>query len=374
MKHVPLDAVHRELKARMVPFAGYEMPVQYEGLVKEHHAVRNDAGVFDVSHMGEIFVRGKDAASFVDGLVTGHVVNLPVGKAVYTLGLNAEGTLLDDLIVYKLAENEVLIVCNASNQPKISAHLHAERKRSSLKFELTDESDAWSLLAVQGPHAWAKAKSSGLQIADLYSYEVARGTWNDSGTSIDVIIARTGYTGEDGFEVFVKNGSVESIFRSLLQSGVVPVGLGARDTLRLEARLSLYGNEIDETTEPFEAGLAWVVKMDKETFLGKEALANIQANPSRRKLVGLEMVGRGIARHGYPVVDATGKTIGVITSGSPSPSTGKNIALGYVPVEQSSVGTKILVRIREQDIEAVVAKTPFYKTAHPSPKRPVATT
>jgi aminomethyltransferase len=349
------------LGAKLVPFAGWEMPIQYKGIAAEHTAVRERAGLFDVSHMGELHVTGPAALAAVDSLITNDLSKAANGQAIYTCCCNAAGTILDDLIVYRRAENDVLVVCNASNRPKIAAHF-AEALRGRAEFR--DESDETALIAVQGPRALellARAKAS-LDASQLRSFRFATGRIAD----VDVTIARTGYTGEDGVELFCPNAGAATLFSALLEAGsalgVEPIGLGARDTLRLEARLSLYGNEIDETTNPIEAGLSWVVKLDKPGgFLGRDALARVKAAGPTRTIVGFEMVGRGIARHGYPLLSASGASIGVCTSGGPSPTLGKSIGLGYLPIAHSAVDSTFLVDCRGKSIEAKVVKTPFYR-------------
>lgn len=355
LKRTPLFEEHQRLGARIVPFAGWEMPVQYEGLVKEHHAVRQAAGLFDVSHMGELRLRGPKALDIVQSLVTNSFSKLPVGRAQYNVACNERGTILDDLIVYRVGEQETLIVCNAGNRDKISSHVAAHCK-GHCEFE--DESDRTALIALQGPKAAAVARAAGAPevMLSMRSFAVARAEL----CGVAVLAARTGYTGEDGFELFCANEDAPRLWRGLLEAGAAPAGLGARDTLRLEAKLCLYGNDIDETTNPLEAGLGWVVKLDHD-FLGRAALEAIKAEGLKRKLVGLEMTGRGIARHGYPVVDANGKNVGVVTSGSPGPTVGKNVGLAYVPIALSEIGTPIGVEIRGKVIEAVVVETPFYK-------------
>ncbi len=355
LKRTPLYEVHRALGARLVPFAGYEMPVQYEGVVKEHEAVRQRAGVFDVSHMGELWLRGPRALEVATSLVTNAVQALEVGRAKYTVAVNERGTILDDLIVYRTGDEEVLIVCNASNRDKIAAHVGAACKG---KCDFADESDDTALIALQGPKAVEIARAAGASEAmlALKPFSLRR----DEVAGVSVLAARTGYTGEDGFELFCANADAPRLWQRLVELGAAPAGLGARDTLRLEAALSLYGNDIDETTNPYEAGLGWVVKLDHD-FLGREALERIKREGNARKLVGLEMTGRGIARHGYPIVDAAGAKVGEVTSGSPGPTIGKNVGLGYVPIALSEPGTKIGVEIRGKVVDAVVVNTPFYK-------------
>lgn len=357
----PLHAQHVELGGRMVPFAGYEMPVQYAGVVKEHHAVRTAAGLFDVSHMGELHLTGPEALAVADSVVTNYVGNLKVGRAKYTASCNEQGTILDDLIVYRLAEEEVLVVCNASNRSKMAPHF-AKHADGRCGFE--DRSDETALIALQGPKAVTIAKDAGApeEMLSLRPFSLLTGV--DVG-GVKVTVARTGYTGEDGFELFCANADAPALWSHLMKvgapHGIAPAGLGARDTLRLEACLSLYGNDIDETTNPIEAGLGWVVKPDKSDFIGRAALEKVIADGPTRKLVGIEMTGRGIARHGYPIVDASGEKVGEVTSGSPGPTVGKNIGLGYVPVALAEPGTKLGVEIRGKVVDAVVAPTPFYK-------------
>lgn len=359
LQRTPLYDEHRSLGARLIAFAGYEMPVQYTGVVKEHQAVRERAGLFDVSHMGELWLRGPRALEVVSGLVTNAIEGLGVGRAKYTVVCNERGTILDDVIVYRAGEEEYLVVCNASNREKIATHF---ANAAEGRAEFADQSDATALIALQGPAAVAVAKDAGAPQAMLDLSPFSLGPAELAG--VRVIAARTGYTGEDGFELFCTNEDAPRLWRALLEAGaphgIAPAGLGARDTLRLEAGFPLYGNEIDETTHPYEANLGWVVKLDHD-FIGREALERIKAEGNTRKLVGFEMVGRGIARNGYSIVDESGAAIGVVTSGSPGPTVGKNIGLGYVPVNMTEPGTRIGISIRDKIVEAVVVKTPFYK-------------
>lgn len=360
LKRTPLFSAHKALAARIVPFAGWEMPVQYAGIVEEHRAVRERAGLFDVSHMGELRLRGPNAIKVVDGLVSNDVGKLAVGKALYTVACNVHGTILDDLIIYHLGFEDVLVVCNAGNLDKMSAHF-AAYANGACTFE--DQSARTALLALQGPKAFdvlrhAKATEPLLQMP---RFGIAEGEIQ----GLPVLAARTGYTGEDGAELFVHNDHAEEVWNAVLgagkELGATAIGLGARDTLRLEAALRLYGNDIDETTDPWEAGLGWTVKLEKGDFLGRDALVERKQRGLTRKLVGLEMTGRGIARHDYPVVDAAGKTVGKVTSGSPGPTVGKNIGMAYVPTTQAELGTTILIDIRGKAIEAKVVAMPFYK-------------
>jgi aminomethyltransferase len=363
LRRTPLYDAHVELGGRIVPFAGWEMPVQYKGVTEEHRAVRTAAGLFDVSHMGEIILTGEHAGQVVDYLVTNDTSRLVDGQALYTVACNEAGAILDDLIVYRIEAKRWLIVCNASNREKIAAHFRAAAD-NHCTFE--DASDKTALLALQGPKAFeiaTRAGGDGPRLSETASFHFRDAIL----ANVRCTVARTGYTGEDGIEIFCAPSDARQLWRTLLDAGgplgIEAAGLGARDTLRLEARLSLYGNDIDETTNPIEAGLGWVVKLGKGDFLGKEALAKLKAEGPKRKLIGFEMTGRGIARHGYPFVDKAGGKVGVCTSGSPGPTVGKNIGLGYLPTSMAEVGTGFLVDCRGRTVEAVVVKTPFYKRA-----------
>ncbi len=366
LKRTPLHAEHVRAGGRIVPFAGYELPVQYKGLVEEHKAVRTAAGLFDVSHMGELLLRGPRARAVVDSLITNDASKLLDGQALYTCACNERGTILDDLIVYRRGPESWLVVCNASNREKIVAHFSAH---AAGKCELEDATDEVALLALQGPRALdIAAKVGGGALSALGSFRFAEATL----AGVKCTASRTGYTGEDGLEIFCGPHDAPALWRGLMEAGadhgLQPAGLGARDTLRLEARLSLYGNDIDETTNPLEAGLGWVVKLDKPDFLGKAALVDIKAAGLTRRLVGFEVTGRGIARHGYPLHEkgtggGAGAAVGVCTSGSPGPTVGKNIGLGYLPTAMTAVGTELVVDCRGRFADAVVVKTPFYKRA-----------
>lgn len=340
------------------------MPVQFAGVTQEHTTVRTHVGLFDVSHMGELWIEGPEAVDSVNRLVTNDVAALPNGKAVYTACCNERGTILDDLIIYRLTAERVLVVPNASNRGKIAAHF-----ATHIKHGFRDASDQTGLLALQGPLAERVIRDLGANnIADLAAFSVIETTLS----GVPVVAARTGYTGEDGFELFCPIDQVVALWDALMAAGqkhqIAAIGLGARDTLRLEARLSLYGNEIDETTNPLEAGLGWVVKLNKAEFVGRAALAEIKAAGLPRKLVGFAMIGRGIARHGHTIVDDNGKAIGHVTSGAPGLSIGRNIGLGYVPAPLAAVGSKIWISIRDKAVEAEVVPTPFYKRAKQEPK------
>ncbi len=363
LKRTPLYEVHRRLGAKLVPFAGFEMPIQYSGVKAEHAAVRAGVGIFDVSHMGELAVQGKDALTAVNELITNDLLRISDGQALYTCCCNERGTILDDLIVYRLAADDILVVCNASNRDKIVAHLQNNLAGDAT---LTDNSDSTCLIAVQGPESGSLSS----RLVDRPLFEEVRKFRTiafDSSAYGPLRIARTGYTGEDGVEIFCSNEHAPLLFEDLAGEGAVPAGLAARDTLRLEASLSLYGNDIDETTTPLEAGLGWTVKFDKPSFVGKAALEAQRSSGITKRLVGFEMKGRGIARHDYPIVDKNDQVIGRCTSGSPAPTLGTNIGLGYVPPALAEIGTPLNVDCRGKKVPAVVVSTPFYRRQQPKP-------
>ena len=358
MRRTPLYEKHAGLGAKMVPFAGYEMPIQYEGIVAEHRAVRGRAGLFDLSHMGEFFFKGRGAGATLDRLVSSDIAGLAVGQARYGLLTNERGTIVDDVIVYRVREAEHMVVVNAANIAKDRAHFVA-RLGEDVAFE--DRSYSTALVAIQGPRAVdILASETDADVRSLPPFGVTQGRVSGSRATI----ARTGYTGEDGFEVFIANGDADKVWDGLLaagrEAGIKPIGLGARDTLRLEARFSLYGNDIDETTDPIEAGLGWTCKLDKE-FTGRDVIAAKKAAGPRRKIAGLIIQG-GVARHGHEVTQ-NGEVVGHVTSGTYGPTVEKNIALAYVPTALSKVGTDLAVRIRGKDVPATVVKTPFYRRA-----------
>ncbi len=358
LRRTPLYDEHRAVGARMVPFAGYEMPIQYAGIVAEHRAVREAAGLFDLSHMGEFYFDGPAALAAVDRLVSSDIAGLAVGQARYGLLCNERGTIVDDVIVYRTGADHVLMVVNAANIEKDAAHVRRHLKKD---VGFVDQSAGTALIAIQGPRAAdILVRIAGGSVAALPPF----GVKSARAAGAEATIARTGYTGEDGFEVFVDNADAVQVWQALLVAGrgdaVVPVGLGARDTLRLEARFSLYGNDIDETTGPIEAGLGWTCKLDKD-FVGREAVAKQKADGPKRRIVGLVVDG-GVARHGYDVI-SDGQVVGQVTSGTYGPTVAQNIALAYVPAELSKVGTTLAVHIREKDVPATVVKTPFYRRA-----------
>jgi aminomethyltransferase len=362
LKRTPLYECHVEAKARIVPFAGFEMPVQYAGVLEEHRAVRTAVGLFDVSHMGEIEVIGRRALDFVQYVTCNDASKLTVGRAQYSGLMTPRGTFVDDLLVHKMSDEHYFLVVNAANKDKDYAYLCAQLVGFD-GADVVDRSNDYAQIAVQGPKALPTLqKLTVTNLGEIKYYRFVHGAVDGAAA----IIARTGYTGEDGFEIYVAPGDAPRLWRKLLAAGaefgIVPAGLGARDTLRFEACMPLYGNDIDDTTTPFEAGLDWIVKPDKGGFLGREALLRQRGDGIRRKLTGFEMTGRGIARHGYPIW-AGGKEVGTVTSGTHSPTLGKALGMGYVPVRLSEVGSSFEVEIREQKVAARVVEMPFYRRA-----------
>jgi aminomethyltransferase len=360
LKTTSLNQTHRLLGGKMIDFGGWDMPVQYSGILDEHKAVREGVGLFDVSHMGEIEIRGPEALTLTDYATTNAASKLKIGQAQYSGLLYEHGGFVDDILVHKVDDDHYFICVNASNQEKDFEHIdNINRWHAKVEFA----SDRYAQLAIQGPKALPTLqKLTRTELAPLKYYhfrdgEVA-GVW--------ARIARTGYTGEDGFEIYVAPDEAERIWYLVLDAGaefnIKPCGLGARNTLRLEAKMALYGHEIDATITPFEADLAWIVKMDKDDFLGKKALEQQQAAGIKRKLVGFEMRGRGIARDGYEVY-LDGAPAGWVTSGGPSPALGKNIGLCYLPTDRAHPGEQIQVIVRNQPVEAITVATPFYKRA-----------
>ncbi len=359
MKDTALSSTHIALGAKMVPFAGYNMPVQYEGVNKEHETVRHAVGVFDVSHMGEFLVEGPNALELVQKVTSNDASKLTVGKAQYSCIPNDMGGIVDDLIVYKLKEDSYLLVVNASN---IEKDWNFISSKNDVGAQLRDLSADYSLLAIQGPKAIEAMQS--LTSHDLSQINFYNFVIGDFAGFPEIIISATGYTGSGGFEIYCKNSEVQQIWDKVFEAGkpygIKPIGLAARDTLRLEMGYSLYGNDIDDTTSPFEAGLGWIVKFTKE-FTNSENLLEQKKNVLTRKLVAFELDGKGVPRHGYDIVDANSQLIGKVTSGTMSPSLKKGIGLGYVTPEFSSFGSQIYIQVRKNDIPATVVKLPFYK-------------
>ncbi|MFT6502356.1 MAG: aminomethyltransferase [Crocinitomicaceae bacterium] len=360
MRNTALTHKHEALGAKMVPFAGYMMPVQYEGVNAEHEVVREGVGVFDVSHMGEFLVSGKGALDLIQKVTSNDASVLTIGRAQYSCMPNGKGGVIDDLIIYKIKEEEYLLVVNASNIDKdwdwISSH-------NSFNATMRNLSDDYSLLAIQGPKAVEAMQSlTSIDLSEIkyYHFEVA-----DFAGVEHVIISATGYTGSGGFEIYCKNDVAEQVWDKVFEAGadfgIKPIGLAARDTLRLEMGFCLYGNDIDDTTSPLEAGLGWITKLAKDDFIDKDFLANQKEEGIKNKLVAFQMIDRGIPRHDYPIQDANGNTIGRVTSGTMSPSMKIAIGLGYVTKENSTVDSEIFIEIRGKAIKAQVVKLPFYK-------------
>jgi len=360
LKPTPLHARHLASGARMVPYAGWDMPVEYSGITAEHLAVRTRAGVFDVSHMGEIEIAGKDALKTVQHLTSNDASRLKMGQAQYSALLTPEGTFVDDVLVYRLGPNHFMLVINAANVAKAFDWIRAQAP-SIGDAAVVDSSPRYALIAVQGPAALDTVQP--LTGADLGSVRPYWFTYGEVAQA-RALISRTGYTGEDGFEIFIPPNMAERVWQALLQAGhaagVVPCGLGARDTLRLEAAMRLYGQDIDDTTTPLEAGLAGIVGWDKPDFLGAARLRAQKASGAERRLVGLEMNDRGIARHGYAVLK-DGAPVGTVSSGTQTPFLKKAIAMAYVPAAIASPGTRVDVDVRGRATAATVVPLPFYK-------------
>jgi len=360
LKQTPLNAVHRALGARMVDFGGWDMPVQYAGILSEHEAVRTRAGLFDVSHMGEIRVKGLQATAFLDWLTPNAVKKLAVGQIHYTAFITPEGTFVDDLLLHKFSDDEYLLVVNASNTDKDFAWV--QKHASAWDVQVINESSATAQIALQGPRSLEILQSLvDIELAPMKYYWFALGHFQ----GIPVLISRTGYTGEDGFEIYSSADQAERIWNTVMEAGkpfgIVPTGLGCRNTLRLEGKMALYGHEIDDTTNALEADLGWIVKLDKGDFLGREALLKVREAGIHRKLVAFRMKEkRDIARDGMSVIE-NGQAIGHVTSGSPSITLGANIGLCYVPVAKAIIGTSIQIEIRGRACEGEIVSAPFYK-------------
>jgi len=361
LARLPLHDRHVAAGARFAPFAGYEMPTRFTTIREEHMAVRTGAGIFDVSHMGEVFVRGADAVAAVDGLISNHLGALADGRALYTVMCRPDGGIVDDLIVYRFSAEEVLIVVNAANRAKDVAWI---RDHIEGDVTVTDETDAWVQLAVQGPKARGiVAAAAGFDTNAIAPFAVQRG--DVAGTPS--IVARTGYTGEDGFELYLPAAGAGAVYDRLMDAadahgGLASIGLGARDSLRLEARLMLYGNDIDETTNPYEAGLGWVVKLDAGPFIGRDALAAIKAEGPARRLRGLVLEGRGMLRTGYDVA-IDGTVVGRVTSGSLGFCAG-DVPIGLAYIDRAHTDAEqVDVLIRNRAVPARVTRKPFYRRA-----------
>lgn len=365
MKRTALYEEHVRLGGRLIDFGGWELPVQYAGVMEEHEACRRAAGLFDVSHMGEVLVEGKDAEAFLNFLVTNNVAKLAVGQAQYTVMCHESAGIVDDLVIYRRSQDRFLVVVNASNTDKDFSHILETRKRfAGNDLSIRNESAKFSQIAIQGRLAEQILQPfTPVKLAEIRTYWFAEGAVLGN---IPAIIARTGYTGEDGFEIYVAWDKGPDVWRGLLEAGtplgLKPCGLGARDTLRLEMKYPLYGHELTDETHPLEAGLSWVVKLDKGEFVGRRAIMEAKERGARRKLVGIRLTGRGIPRQGYPVFSADGTSrLGEVTSGTQSPSTRQAIGIAYVEGAHANLGDALSVDIRGQKIPAEVVPTPFYK-------------
>lgn len=357
VKRTPLFSLHRELRAKLIDFGGWEMPVHYRGILEEHRAVRERVGIFDVSHMGELEFNGPDALPALQRLTPNDVSKLADGRCQYSAFLTDHGSFVDDLLVYRRAPDSFLLVVNAAN---IRKDFDWASSRAQGRVRVEDRSEHYALLAVQGPEAarlLARVCASDPSDLPYYGFRAMEVL------GVPALVSRTGYTGEDGFEIYLAPDSAEDVFRGLLEAGrpegVEPCGLGARDTLRLEAKMALYGNDIDETVTPWEADLGWIVKVTKGDFIGREALERQRREGVPRKLVGFEMVDRGIGRHGYRARTFAGA--GIVTSGTHSPTLGKPIGLALLPLAASPVGNEFEIEIRGRGAKARVVETPFYK-------------
>ena len=360
MKNTALTHVHEALGAKIVPFAGYNMPVSYEGINIEHETVRNSVGVFDVSHMGEFLVEGDNALALIQKVTSNDASKLAIGDAQYSCFPNEDGGIVDDLICYRIKENQYLLVVNASNTDKDWDWI--SKYNADFGADLKNISDDYSLLAIQGPKAIEAMQSlTSVNLSEIPFYKFKVG---DFAGVEHAIISATGYTGSGGFEIYVKNEEVESVWNKVFEAGadfgIKPIGLAARDTLRLEMGYCLYGNDINDTTSPIEAGLGWITKFTKD-FVNSENLKAQKENGVMRKLVAFELTERGIPRHDYEIVDAEGTVIGIVTSGTMSPSLGKGIGMGYVTKENSKLETEIFIQVRKKAIPAKVVRLPFYK-------------
>ena len=360
LKKTPLYDQHVALGAKMVPFAGYEMPVQYAGVSHEHHVVRQKVGMFDVSHMGEFWVEGADATAFLNSVTSNDVAKLTPGKVQYSCLPNTTGGIVDDLLVYCVNDTKYMLVVNASNMAKDWAWL--QQFAGNFDVRMTDVSEGTALLAVQGPLAAQALQSlTDLDLGAMTYYTFGIGSF--AGVS-NVVVSATGYTGAGGFEIYIPNAHAAAAWDAIIAAGaplgLEPIGLGARDTLRLEMGFCLYGNDIDDTTSPIEAGLGWITKFTKE-FTNSAALKAQKEAGVARKLVGIMLLERGVPRHGYPIVDASGAAVGEVTSGTMAPSLNEAIGMAYVPTASAAPGSTVFVEIRGKALKAEVVSLPFYK-------------
>ncbi len=361
MKEIVLKEKHIALGAKMVPFAGFNMPLQYAGLKVEHEAVRRSLGVFDVSHMGEFFVRGSEAMELVQRITTNDVRTLKDGKIQYSCMPNGKGGIVDDLLVYRIAEQEYMLVVNASNIEKDFSWI---KSQNTFDADLSDESDDYVLLAVQGPLAAEAMQSlTSINLLEMVYYTFESGTF--AGVN-NVHVSATGYTGSGGFELYIPKESATQVFDAVMEAGkpfgIIPAGLGARDTLRLEMGFCLYGNDIDNETSPIEAGLGWITKFtDGNDFIDRDLLASQKEQGVSRRLAAFKMMDKGIPRQGYQICDAEGNELGVVTSGTMSPSLNEAIGMGYIDVPHHKSGTEVFIQIRNKSLRAAIVRPPFYK-------------
>lgn len=359
MKNVQLHNIHESLNAKILPFAGYNMPIQYEGVNAEHTTVRESVGIFDVSHMGEFLISGEGALDLIQKVTSNDASKLSIGDAQYSCLPNNEGGIVDDLLVYKIKEDTYLLVVNASNIDKDWNWISSQNTNNVTMRNL---SDSYSLLAIQGPKAVAAMQSlTSVDLSQIKFYTFKVGDF----AGIDhVIISATGYTGSGGFEIYCKNHEVEQIWTKVFEAGaefdIKPIGLAARDTLRLEMGYCLYGNDINDTTSPIEAGLGWITKFNKE-FTNSDFLKNQKETGASKKLIGFELVDKGVPRKDYEIADAEGNVIGMVTSGTMGPSVKKGIGMGYVFTSHATLGSEIYIKVRKRALKAVVVKMPFYK-------------
>ena len=360
MKSTALEQKHIELGAKMAEFAGYNMPIVYSSIKEEHDAVRTGVGVFDVSHMGEFFVEGPEARKLIQYITSNDANKIIPGQAQYSCLPNEEGGIVDDLIIYCFNDEKFLLVVNASNMKKdwnwISSH-------NNFDATLRDVSSDYTLLAIQGPKA-AEAMQ-GLTEVSLSQQKYYTFSEGNFGSAKDAIISATGYTGSGGFEIYIKNEYAQAVWEEVLETGktfnITPVGLAARDTLRLEMGYCLYGNDINDSTSPLEAGLGWITKLNTDNFVGKDKVQKVKEAGIKRRLIGFEMIERGIPRHDYLIVDSNDNEIGIVTSGTQSPSLGKAIGMGYVDIAYKAPDSEIFIQVRKKKIKAQVVKMPFYK-------------
>ena len=367
VKKTPLYDSHLKLNARMMPFGGYEMPVQYSSIVEEHMAVRSKAGLFDVSHMGEFMLEGPEALPLIQQLITNDAAKLYDGKALYTVMCNEAGGIIDDLLVYRFNQNRYMLVVNASNIEKDFTWIQS--RQGTREVEIKDLSDKTALLALQGPSAYAIAQQlTEINLSEVKYYHFIEPEPASFLNLEGVILSHTGYTGERGLEIYCKSQDVLQIWDALLEAGqdigLLPAGLGARDTLRLESGYCLYGNDINDETSPYAAGLGWITKPDKGDFVGKDALLKIKQESPVNKLVGFVLDERGIPRKGYPILNDLGENIGIVTSGSQSPILKQGIGMGYVKNNPSYTqpGTRIFIEVRKKRLSATISKPPFHKS------------